>query len=56
LNPDIQVEVISKKKGSKKVYSKVMFLSEYYEIKKKKGWQYQAYEIGFYQNKNKIHL
>lgn len=52
----IEIEVISQSKGTNKAYSKIMTLEEYRSIEKKKGWTYKAYQIGFYQNPNKIIL
>ena len=50
----IEVEVVAKKDG--KYYSKIMTLTEWKTLNRKPDTQYRAYEIGYYQNKNKITL
>ena len=49
---DTEIEVIAKRKDE--VYKKIIKLSEIKTIKKKKGWSYGFYKIGFSQYKNAI--
>lgn len=50
----IEVEVIKQHKETFKCYSKVMTVEQWYNLNKKTGFYYKAYQLGFYQNKNKI--
>ena len=56
LAPETKIEVISIHKETTKVYSKIMRLTDWQNINKKKGYIYRAYQLGYYQNKNKIEI
>jgi hypothetical protein len=50
----MNIEVIAKHKTSGKYYSSTMAVEDWRKLKRKKGYWYRAFEIGYYQNKNKI--
>ena len=49
------IEVISKNNEGK-VYKKISTIGEVKKIKKKKGWQYSYYQIGYSAYKNAIEI
>ncbi len=51
---NIEIEVIAKNKSTGKCYSITMAVEDWYKLKRKKGYWYRAFQIGFYQNPNKI--
>jgi hypothetical protein len=50
----INIEVIAKHKTSGKCYSSTMAVEDWHKLKRKKGYWYRAFEIGYYQNPKKI--
>jgi hypothetical protein len=45
LPQDTEIEVIAKK--GETVVKKIMTIKEFKEIKRKKGWEYSSFQIGF---------
>lgn len=54
LSPDTEIEVVSQNKTTGKVYSKIITLKQWQSMERKPNYFYKAYQIGYYQNKDKI--
>ena len=51
---NIEIEVIAKHKSTGKCYSSTMAIEDWCKLKRKSEYFYRAFQIGYYQNPEKI--